>query len=125
MIEKVWEKDDFFHHIGNKRLDMDPAIVEIGEEPVPVTWGYNFDIPPKGRMLNLRLEDGEIVGELEFFDEKDTATWETLKRDVRLGGYYIGVELDEAKENVIKCRLKAVSIMLKSQTPGWPKAVTE
>lgn len=113
----IWKKDDFFE-IAGWRMDMDATVVEFSDELL-LTWMYNWDGDPVGKVIDVRLEDGEITGEVEFFDPK----WDDSKMDIlkcRLGGYYTGVEKTVGKERITKCRLRAVSVMLLDQTPGFP-----
>lgn len=111
MRHKIWTKDDFFE-IGGQRIDMDPAVVELPESTM-LSWNYNFGDPagPYGEVTDIRLEDGEITGELRVFDPTwDDGTMADL--NVRLGGYFTNVDKIEigGRYRVIRCKLREVSI---------------
>lgn len=120
---KIWEKDDFFQ-ISSERKDMDPAVVQLPEEGIPLAWQYNWE-KTYGVVRDIRLEDGEITGEVEFFDKHHQAQVEALLKhgDVRYGGYYS--EVKERKDGnvstVTECRLRAVAIVMNHTMPGWPR----
>lgn len=128
MRHAIWEKDDFFQFIEGPRIDMDPAVCDISAEEIPLCW--NFDIgrlPTAGCVRDLRLEDGEITGEVIFFEDD----WDSEKMKelgCRLGGYYVDVErnvVDPGKqERLTKCRLTAVSIISKYHSPAWTERNT-
>lgn len=115
-VTKIWEKGDFFL-IGGKRIDMDPAVVELPKVS-PLTFGFNWTVDMLGHVEDIRLEDGEILGTPVFSDE--TVDYEVLP--LRLGGFYKGIEYaDESKTRVSKATLKAVSLVLKSDMPGFKR----
>jgi len=103
----IWEKDDFFQ-VGEDRYDMDPSIVTWEEKALSLSWEFNHQQLPKGRVEDIRLEEGEITGEVIFTDPQIT---DEMIKDLglRFGGYYTPVE----KENgvVTKARLRAVSLV--------------
>jgi hypothetical protein len=115
----IWEKDDFFQ-VGEVRYDMDPAIVTWDEDKLPLTWLFNHQDLPRGHVKDIRLEDGEITGEIVFTDPQIT---DELIREanLRFGGYYTPVE----KENgvVTKARLRAVSIVMAKPGGANPEFV--
>lgn len=117
----IWEKDDFFQ-FGGERIDMDPAVVDVKEQELPLFYGYVFHVDPIGKVTDIRLEGGEITGEVEFYDNgKDFALLMLPTGDYpamcRLGGYYM--EVSRGATRVSACTLKAVSVMLMQNTPGW------
>lgn len=119
---KVWEKDDYFWAY-DKRIDMDPTVVDLGLDiELPVAWNFNWGEKPLGHVTDLRVEDGEITGEL-------TMTHETLTKediddlDMRFGGYYKDVVYtDETETRVKSCKLVSVSTIF---NPGYPKVLIE
>lgn len=117
---KIWEKDDFFQ-ISSERKDMDPEVVQLPEGEVALVWQYYFE-KPYGVVRDIRLEDDEITGEVEFFNETDRSQVEALLEhgDVRFGGYYNGVETrkDGKTEIVTECQLRCVSIVMQHSMPG-------
>lgn len=115
MRRKIWEKDDFFQ-MGGERIDMDPSVVEI-EQGIPVVWGYNWTQTPAGRFFDIRIEDGEITGEIEWFS--DNEKYETLLDDgvIRFGGYFTKVERNEDGSVVTKCCLSGVALLPISVMP--------
>lgn len=119
MRERIWKKNDYFQ-ISGKRIEMDPLIVELPEE-APLTYYYNWASDPVGKVTELRLEDGEITGEVEVFDhEFDEETLDKL--GCRLGGYYRSVTYDDDRQSSVKsAKLVGVSFVLKHLMPGWPK----
>lgn len=130
----IWQKDDFFQFIGGDRIDMDPSVVIISDQDLPLVYGYNFNSVDAviGHVADVRLEGEEIIGDVNFFDEKNgfetlLGTDESQQEPLcRLGGYYLKVEKRRVapdREIVISCELKAVSIMMMQNTPGWGATV--
>lgn len=120
MRNKIWEKDDFFM-IGGKRIDMDPSVVELPTEPIPLVWQYDFGrIPPHGLVFDIRLEDEEITGEPTFYKEEDAWHLYDFFDDglIRFGGFYNKVVKNDAGTWVTTCKLDAVSINLMATMPG-------
>lgn len=118
MRHPIWKKDDFFQFIGGERIDMDPAVVELPEEPTLVAWNFNWDAVNNQSPMasDFRLEDGEITAEIEWRSEHMSD--EMMKElEVRFGGYYLNVQ--KSTNRVHSCSLKGVSLMFMSQTPGW------
>lgn len=118
MRYKIWEKDDFFL-VGGERTDMDPSVVELPDETI-LEYGFNYNTKPLGRVSDIRLEDGEITGEVEFWEP--TLSDETFaKLDCRLAGYYNNVY--QKNGNVTGCSLRSVSMIPWTSSPGYPKPV--
>lgn len=114
----IWKKDDFFK-LGDQRIDMDPACVELPEE-AHLSWNFDWGAGPYGKVTDIRLEDGVISGEFTFYDP----TWldEALPEEFfRMGGYYRNIEKNHDGTVVTKCRLHAVAVVL---TPVYPKMET-
>lgn len=122
----IWKKEDFFSFVNGPRIDMDPAVVVIPEECV-LGWNYDLARDPIGKVTDIRLEDGEITGEVTFFDSNEkyeqflTPEKEGFEALCRLGGYYTDVKkLGTAKnQRVTSCDLRAVFMMMMDHTPGW------
>jgi hypothetical protein len=114
----IWEKDDYFQ-VGDERFDMDPSIVTWEDDVLPLSWNFSHQENPRGSVRDIRLEEGEITGEVAFTDP--TITDEMIKEwDLRFGGYYTGIE--KADGVVTKARLRAVSlVMAKPGNPEFPK----
>lgn len=124
MRHTIWKRDDFFL-IGGERIDMDPAVVELPEE-TPLVWNFDFSKGiPMGKVTDIKLEDGEITGEVEFFDPAYDDVYKLDEFNCRLGGYYLSVEKTEDGKNITKCRLQAVSVVLNSGMPRLPKEVSD
>lgn len=122
---KIWEKDDFFL-IGGERKDMDPEVVSIYSDPLPLVWQYNFE-KAYASVRDIRIEDGEITGEIfDWNAEVALGHIETLLEagDIRFGGYYNEVKerKDGGHTQVTSCSLKAVSIVLAASMPGFPSS---
>ena len=117
MRHKIWKKGDFFE-IGGERIDMDPAVVEIPDSVHGfwVVWNFDYNKKPIGKFHDVRLEDGEITGTVEWFEK-------TLNDDspedlfCRFGGYYSHVEKNEDSTVVTKCFLRAVSLIPNAAVP--------
>lgn len=129
----IWKKDDFFL-IGGKRLDMAASAVVFDQEKYVLTWGFDFDVDHIiGLVSNVKLEDNEILGDLEIKDDvhyeaidgvstgvhttqmKDTI-FDMLERgDARLGGFYN--EVVEKDRIVHHARLRSVGVVLSSNMP--------
>lgn len=128
----IWKKDDIFE-IGARRIDMDPAVVELPEGVTPLTWNYQDDTII-GKVNNIRLEDGEILGDLEIKDDvryemidgvptgvivgtTRSLIYEMIHHgDVRLGGFYSNIE--QKNDRVLKAKLRSVSVILEWKNPG-------
>lgn len=124
---KIWYKDDFFGN-GVWRIDMDPNVVEIKEEPLYVVWNYNHYDGPLGTIDDIQILDGEITGELhldslKIRDAKYMQSVEVLldNEDVRLGGYYLDVIKDEAGKNILSCTLREVSVIMTGANPSYKR----
>lgn len=119
MRKRIWHENDFFPNMG-KRLDMDPRVVTLPSDKVPLFWNFNQE-KLYGWVTNVQLEDGEIWGDLEFKDNNDEESVEELfeNDDVRLGGYYADVE--ERAKQVTKCTLRSVSLVLEPIYGANPK----
>lgn len=112
----IWEKDDFFK-VGATRMDMDPAVVDLPVE-ADVMWMYDTAKPPHGKVTDIRLEDGEITGEVEFYDP--AITDDVLKElRCRFGGYYTSIRWNDERTQVTSARLTAISVMLLEEAPGY------
>lgn len=120
MRHAIWEADDFFLLAG-KRIDMDPVVVELKAEPLPIVWGSNFT-PENilGNISGIRIENGKMTGEVEWTTEKmDDEKLKEFK--CRLGGFYNNVIKNPKGDQVLGCTLRCVSVMFLAQTPGFPK----
>lgn len=113
----IWKKEDFFEVSPELiRIDMDPSVVELGED-LSVSYRFNHNDPPLGKVTDVRLEDGEISGEVEFFDPTwDDETMEQLK--CRLGGYYSKVMKNDEGNVILSAKLLGVSIVPEWDIPG-------
>ena len=118
-LNKIWKKDDFFL-IGGEHIDMDPGVVQLPEDTTLV-WQYFFEGVPMGKVDNIRLEDGEILGDIHMFEEDQAEKIEAIKDNIRLGGYYSDVQKvkDENGTRVTSCKLRAVSFVLRSTMPSF------
>lgn len=126
MIHKIWEKDDFFM-IGGKRKDMDPAVVEIKDEAIPLVWNYDWSRPPIGWCTNVRLEDGEIVCAIAWVPPGPDYNGPALRDEsveelyCRIGGYY--TEIEEKREGgktiVTKATLQGAGMVMNQYMPGF------
>ena len=118
---KIWETDDFFKFIDGPRIDMDPKVVDLPDEAIAMVWGYDFAADVHAIVRDLRIEDGEIVGEATFTKPETEEQVATLVEHgvLRFGGYYKDVVRvqEESGERVTACMLKAVSILLAAQMP--------
>lgn len=111
----ILKKDDTFA-VGFERIAMDPNVVEL-PEMVSLWWNHNYDDlrGPYGTLTDLRVEDGEITGELRVYDP--TWTDETMQ-DIgcRLHGCFTNIafesNLDTKESHIAGCKLRAVSVML-------------
>lgn len=113
MRHPILKKTDTFTHSHAK---LDPNVVEL-PEMVSVWWNHDFgDIRgPYGTITDLRVEDGELTGELNSFDP----TWnDNTMEDIncRLAGYFTDVawhsDLDGSNAVITKCALRAVSVIM-------------
>ena len=122
MRYNIWEKDDFFL-VGEQRIDMDPMVVELLPE-LHLTWQFDWDREPCGRVTNINTIDGVISGEIEFFDPNWTdKTMDDLK--CRIGGYYIGVEKSPDGSQVLKASLAGASIITRDSAPSTREKLPE
>lgn len=114
----IWLKDDSFE-VEGERIEMDPSVVVIEQQySLPLAYNYNYDKGSVGKVEDVRVEDGEITGEVTFFEP----TWnDEMVKDLglRLGGYYTDVEYSEDGTKILSCELKGVSFC--AIYPGFPK----
>ena len=122
----IWMKDDYFEYINGPRIDMDPAVVDISAEEILLFFNYFFDLPAIGRVTDLRLENGEITGEVEVFDREGPFCVESIKAfNLRVAGYYADVQKHSIEGGdldlliVTKARLKAATIVSLHLMPGF------
>lgn len=134
MRHPIWKKDDFFEYTNGPRIDMDPAVCDISAEEVPLVWNFDMQrLNMQGRVMDLRLEDGEITGVMEYYDEKlkDEVVQSMIKDGfLRFGGYYVEVQKEVIEENeleiITSCVLAAVAIIAVASMPGWnPESPTQ
>lgn len=121
----IWKRDDFLRLIGTARIDMDAEAVVLPTEGVPLTMDFDYQKPPIGKVENVRVEDGEVVGDVTWFEHSEITDeiWEDWYEDLyRFAGYYSGVqpyELDyENGDRITSARLRVVSIVSKVNVPG-------
>lgn len=113
----IFEEGDFFM-IGGVRRDMDPIVVECENEPLPIIYGYDFAGNYYGRISDIRIENGNLTGEVEWLDPAlDDGSLERM--GMRLGGYYIDVEerKEGGKITVTKATLAGVAMVMKDEVP--------
>lgn len=109
----IWEEDDYFQPIHQKRIEMDPAVVEIPEGMVcDLIWQYD-STKIYGKISDVKLVDGEISGEVVFHDDKELNDQMMDELRLRLGGFYTRVvkEPDGEVERITACELSGVSIV--------------
>lgn len=98
----IWKKDDYFQQNG---IDMDADVVDLIEE-VPLFWNFDHTMVI-GRVTAIRLEDGEITGEVQTIDDYV----DMLSGGCRLGGAYNYVQMNEDGTRVLKTTLTSVSVV--------------
>lgn len=124
---KIWESDDYFLPIGLERIDMDPAVVRILDDVIPLSWGFYDNGILFGTVSDIRLEDGELVGEATFTNQDKKADIVRLLEEglIRFGGYYGSIErtqeLDGSGSRIVSCDLRSVGIVKIQNMPGFPK----
>lgn len=111
----IWAKDDYFDH-GDIRIDMDPSVVKLPEDSIPIVIGFNWADLPVGNITDLRLEDGEITGEVFWADKDQKNHCETLVEsgDMFFGGYYnhvVQTTGKNVKKRVLSCELLAAGLV--------------
>lgn len=118
----IWEKGDYFPTSDEGRIDMDPAVVTLPRFEIPLTWAFSFDAPSLGKVTNLGMEDGEIVGDITFWKSAVREHYEVLLEDklVRLGGYYTNVVRNDEGKVVESCELRSVGIVVSRDMYGNP-----
>lgn len=121
----IWKKDDFFPGPDGQRIEMDADVVEIKYDPVPLAWGYNLDEMAIGRVSDIRVEDGNLTGEVWWSEKQtylDDEFMKTIDRDFRFGGFFSDIvkvtAADGSYSRVIKATLRSVSIVLYAANPG-------
>lgn len=118
MRKTILEKDDFFE-LGseNKKIYMDADAVELNEGTLPLSYNYNHEKLLLGKVFDIRVEDGRITGEVEFFNEADALVMDEVHWT--LGGYYSDVKYADAeKTRVGSAVLRAVSVVPVSMIGG-------
>lgn len=108
MRYEILNEEDFFQ-VGEKRLTMDPTGVEL-PDIVPIAYQFNWEMPPYGRVINLRLEGNVISGEARWREE----IWGDSSMEefgARLGGYYGDTKVLGGIE-IIRAKLLGVGIIM-------------
>jgi hypothetical protein len=143
MRHPIWKKDDVFTLVEGDHTDtrvrmiyMDGEIVQLPEEPLPLTWNFDWTMKSEGRVMDLRCEDGEITGEVEFFEDsqikkmlegvkgEQTDLEKLAQMEIRLGGYYGDVvrkeDIIDGIEHVMEATLRGVSFFIENSgaNPG-------
>lgn len=121
MRHPIWKKDDVFY-VVNKTITMDPSGVVLPEVS-PLTWNYDWNRPPIGKVTEIRLEDDEITGEVEVYNEVDRQYIEPDAMEefsIRLFGFYNHVIYNDEGTAVIGADLRGVSLamMASGANPG-------
>lgn len=125
----IWAKDDYFDH-GDKRTDMDPAVVKFPEESIPIIVGFDWARGrPIGNITDLRLEEGEITGEVFWFEPIIKEQYDALldHDDMFFGGYYGDVVMtngNDTNERVLSCGLRAAGLVPGNGIGGVRKVAT-
>lgn len=114
----IWKSDDFFELAPEPytRWDMDASVVQLPDEPLPLVREYQFDQVHLGSVSDIRIEDGDITGEVNWFGGHDDIAVLLEQGDMRLGGFYAEVVKQDGV--VSACRLNAVSTMANQDVPG-------
>lgn len=98
----IWKKDDEIQNRPKKTI-LDPNAVTLPDS-VPLTWNFNRSSHGRevhGVVTDIRVEDGEITGEVEFYEPNYMQ--ELLDEgDARLGGYYSGIS-EREEDDIIVC----------------------
>lgn len=119
---KIWRKGDYFAEMtkdGVRRVEMDPSVVKLPEGEVPLLYGFTNE-NQLGSVNNIRLEDGEILGDYTWTNKDAKNEFEAFAVDdegYRMGGFYVNVELSEDGYRVESCRLVSVSFVFNPSNP--------
>jgi hypothetical protein len=77
----IWKKTDYLGRPEDRwNLDVDGVKFE---EEIPLCYHFKHDIPPIGKLTNIEVVDGEILADVEFFDNGQDAV------------FFLGLVLDE------------------------------
>lgn len=120
MRHVIWEKDDFFDNIGMGRYDMDPTVLVLPppDGKLPLMWQFDSQRDPIGWVSDLKLEEGEITGEVEWLmSTMSDASLENMS--CRLGVYIKGVVKNSASRVIEAGTLIGVCIYFKANAPGY------
>lgn len=115
----IWKKDDFFEFLDGRRIDMESTAVALPDAS-PLTWQFDWARKPCGIVTDIREDDGEISGEVLFWDE-DFNDSNMEEMGLRLGGYFTEVKKNEDGTVVLSCNLRGVSILSNWHSAAIPR----
>lgn len=108
MRRVIWKSTDFFQL--SHRVVMDPIVVEAYQEPLPVYASYSpSEANAIGWVSDLRIENGDLTGEVDWDADGMLADEIFDAINVRLSGAYY-LEIDEADECVERAVLAYVNL---------------
>lgn len=115
----IWHQDDYFTKGEGElyeKIEMDPNVVELPTEPIPVTISFQFDRASIGEMVDVRLEDGHITGEVNWDPTEGFSDALIESDDLVFGGFYDQVEKTETE--ILSARLAGVGVLIHSEIPS-------
>lgn len=104
----ILKKDDVLR-TQDVDIQIDAEGIEIPER-APLTWNYDYTGGPYGYVDDIRLEDGEITGELMVTDP----TWNDKTMEdygYRLAGFYTDMVKSRDGLTITSCTLRAVAVV--------------
>ncbi len=131
----IWAKDDYFERKftpddgsaeSYTKIQMDPNVVKLPDDDIPISIGFNHDVPPIGKMTDVRLADGSITGEVFWFDPEEGKGYDELLESGELvfGGYYgkvVQTTGDVKDERVMSCELRGASMVPAGEIRSRPQ----
>ena len=115
MRRAIWKSTDFFM-LGDKRYDMDAVVIDTRQEPLPIYPRFDQQMTrPMGCVSDLRIEDGDFTGEVEWLEDAMLCDEIFDALPIRMAGSY----MVESTENVVeRATLLYVTVVPIDETPG-------
>lgn len=127
MRHPIWKSTDFFATGPNDegRIDMKVEAIEVPDREIQVYGKFFSDLPPLGHITDIKIEDGDLTGEVTWFNQNYD---DMLGKDkvVRLGGHYDNTVVGNTGDGnrCTSARLTSVALVPINDMPGYPKETT-
>lgn len=115
----IWDKGDYFEdNFGGDELTrytMESAVVELPSDPIPLTFWFD-NVEPVGRVVDIRLEDGDITGEIVWAPDSPISDEGVKDSNLVFSGGYRDVE--RAGTVIFNAALFMVAVLPRKDVPS-------